>query len=470
MFSRNESDPAMKADLELVLRKAARLVTPTEFEAKKLEKVVARVRLLLAEEFHGQADVPEISLGGSYAKGTWLKGGHDIDFFLQYPKEYSREKLETVALDSAKSAIEGYEINIRFAEHPYVETFIDGVRVNLVPCYNVVQGEWQSAADRSPYHANYVKSKFDEKLKLEARLLKRFTKSIGVYGAEVKTQGFSGYVCEVLVLKNGSFQKTLESLAAIKGGDVISIEPFDKTLTSLFKSPLVILDPVDTTRNLGTAISERNIAKLSLYSRRFLARPALSFFSTEKKRSKITPAAEALLENTIVVEFANKKRSPDILWGQLRKSANSLSDKIEMLGFEVLRCAAASDEKTRSALLFLLVGNRISALHVRQGPEYFRSEEVERYFSKNEKKSLLTFIGEDGRLRSIRQRDKGSVEIRGALESLLTKKLDSLGISKEIRSEIKHGAKIKNGLACLNRYRNPNHWLVSELLSIVSDE
>jgi tRNA nucleotidyltransferase (CCA-adding enzyme) len=82
------------------------------------------------------------------------------------------------------------------------------VRVNVVPCYAVGPKQWKSAADRSPYHVDLVRS-LPADSKTQMKLLKRFMKSIGVYGAEIQTQGFSGYVAEVLVMKHGSLEGVL---------------------------------------------------------------------------------------------------------------------------------------------------------------------------------------------------------------------------------------------------------------------
>ena len=322
---------------------------------------MAKVASLLNETLDKEnADPrPEITLGGSYARGTWLKGSHDIDFFLLYPVDFPRERLESVAIRSATDSMAGYTVNMRYAEHPYVESFVDGIRVNIVPCYAVTPGQWRSSADRSPYHTKYIASKLDERLRLETRLFKKFVKSAQVYGAEVKIQGFSGYVCEVLTLKFGSFVNTLQGLAKLKPKEVISLENFDKQFAASFDSALVILDPVDTTRNLGTAISARNVGKLVLQSRRFLAGPKLSYFLPQKSKSvSLNAKSRQLISRILIISFRNEKRSPDILWGQLRRSASSISDKLTRMGFQVLRTSAASEEENNSALLFLLADER----------------------------------------------------------------------------------------------------------------
>ncbi|MDG6904941.1 MAG: CCA tRNA nucleotidyltransferase [Nitrososphaerota archaeon] len=444
-----------------VIARASKLVTPSPTEKEKLESVSRKVKSRVESSLLETAPVPEVSLGGSFARGTWLKGSHDIDFFLLYPTDYPRNNLEREAISTAERALHGYQINLRYAEHPYVEGFVENVRVNIVPCYKVPIGEWKSAADRSPFHTKYISSKLDEALKLEARLFKKFVKASGVYGAEVKIQGFSGYVCEVLVLKYGSFASTLRGLASIKPNEVVSIEPYDNVLAALLKSPIVILDPVDTTRNLGAAISARNVAKLVFQARRFLAKPKLSFFV--EKEVDGTPSME-LAARTLVVRFKNSKRSPDILWGQLRKSTYSISSKLKSAGFEVLRCGAASNESSESAFLFLFSDLKIGRVHSRSGPEYFRADEVQNYFIRNRGKALATWIDEDGRVESVyfRKFDRAS----DALKDLLTSKLESAGVSEELRSEIAKGVRILNATHLVRK----KDWLGKAASAITSEE
>lgn len=442
-----------------LLEKAARLVTPTEKDKEKLKAVASKVESKLRLVLSGET-TPEIALGGSFARGTWLKGSFDIDFFIMYPPEFAREKLEGESISLLKKTLRGYRTNLRFAEHPYVEGFVDGVRVNLVPCYKVPSGEWKSAADRSPHHTKYVTSKMGERLRLEARLFKKFVKAAKVYGAEVRVQGFSGYVCEVLVLKYGGFEAALTGIAKLGPSEVISIEEYDKDLAASYKSPIVILDPVDTTRNLGAAISARNVARLVFQCRRFMEKPSLSFFKEKVEKGK---PDKKLLRRTLVVTFNTKLRSPDILWGQLKKSASGISNKLETFGFHVLRSGVASNETSRSALLFLLQDETIGVLHARKGPEYFRADEVRNYRAKNRRKAILTWIGEEGRVESVFQR-KFTVGSK-VLHELLSKKLDSSGVSEEIRKEIARGFRITRGGAF-----KENDWLGSALRSLALEE
>ncbi len=56
-------------------------------------------------------------------------------------------------------------------------------------------------------------------------MLKKFLRSLHIYGAEISTKGFSGYVSEVLIIKFGSFLSTLEYFSNFTGDKkIITIE------------------------------------------------------------------------------------------------------------------------------------------------------------------------------------------------------------------------------------------------------
>src|SRR5215216_1113655 len=212
-------------------------------------------------------------------------------------------------------ALKSYGPKLRYSDHPYVEVFVKKVRVNVVPCYDVEQGKWQSAADRSPFHTRYISSNFDDEKRRQARLLKKFLKSVGIYGAEISTEGFSGYVSEVLVLKYSSFENVLRAAADWREGQVIAVCDYDSDFVRVSNSPVIIIDPVDSRRNLGTAISPESVAKFILAARAFLENPSLEFFKEGDKKYRRPSSRKLLLTNVLVVEFSLEKKSPDIIWG-----------------------------------------------------------------------------------------------------------------------------------------------------------
>jgi tRNA nucleotidyltransferase (CCA-adding enzyme) len=104
---------------------------------------------------------------------------------------------------------------------------MSGLEADIVPSTEVgdpsKSGE-KLSVERTPLHTRYVKSRLSECMKDDVRLLKSFFKSIGVYGAESHVGGFSGYVCELLVIRYGSFRKVLEAISRWGPGVYVDVE------------------------------------------------------------------------------------------------------------------------------------------------------------------------------------------------------------------------------------------------------
>src|ERR687886_752315 len=246
--------------IDTVISKALQDCQPSNREIKKLMTIADEAKKLVVK--HISSKVIDVVFGGSYAKGTWLTGDADIDIFIKIDPSLNTNEFEELGKQIGLQSLKRYRPYLRYSDHPFVEAFVNGVRVNIVPCYNVEKGKWKSAADRSPFHTMYVIDNLDEDKRNQVRLLKKFLKGSGVYGAEIATSGFSGYVAEVLVLKFGSFRTVLEEFSNISRREkkhVISIEKPDQDIVKTFNSHLVIIDPVDTRRNLGAAISAESV-------------------------------------------------------------------------------------------------------------------------------------------------------------------------------------------------------------------
>jgi len=272
----------MQEKFDEIFQTVLERITPKKAQRAKIEGLAKKLEAKVAEVSRRFGVEAEVRLEGSVAKDTWLSEEPDVDIFMRVPKTIPRKSLGKVCLQIAKKATEGAQHVERFAEHPYLEAIVDGVRVNIVPCYKVEKGEWLSATDRTPYHTDYVRSRLDKQMLSEVRLLKKFMKGIGVYGAEIKIGGFSGYLCELLVLHFKSFLNTLEAFAHYKRRMTIDIENYyegrENELKLLFKEPLVIVDPVDKGRNVASAVQPQKLFTFTVAARAFLKNPSLKFF------------------------------------------------------------------------------------------------------------------------------------------------------------------------------------------------
>ena len=202
--------------IDNVCATAKRQLTPTGKERELVERTAEQIRQRVDEEC-SKANLPaDVRIEGSVAKDTWIPDNVDIDIFMLVSPELTKEQLSKVCLPIARRALKGNRIVERYAEHPYIEAFIRTrreLRVNVVPCYKVERGDWLSATDRTPFHAQYIHDHLTAEKRGDVRLLKAFLRSIGTYGADIKTGGFSGMLVETLVLDFDGFLKVVGNFA-----------------------------------------------------------------------------------------------------------------------------------------------------------------------------------------------------------------------------------------------------------------
>jgi len=275
-----------------LISKIQKSVVPTKTIEKSKSKIADLAFKLVENEIAKYPEVLGLEFGGSYAKGTWLSKDADVDIFVKFKKNTSEEKFEQISKKIGFDALKSYFPYVRYSEHPYVEAKIKDTKINVVPFYDVKLGEWKSSADRSPFHTKFMGKSLTTKMRDEVRILKTFLKSNGIYGAEIAKQGFSGYVSEVLILNFGSFENTIKSISSIKENQIIG-----KT-TKKFGTSIVIIDPIDSNRNLAAAISNENVGKFILVSRGFKEKPRLIFFKNKKSET-----SKKYWNNLLVIKF-----------------------------------------------------------------------------------------------------------------------------------------------------------------------
>lgn len=380
----------MQKEAEGVIKTVLERVTPDERQRRKIEALAKNLEKRVASSSKEVGVQTDVRVEGSVAKDTWLKMEPDIDIFMRLPPTIPRNSLGTTCLRVARKATKGSKQIQRFAEHPYLEAIVDGVRVNIVPCFTVRHGEWLSATDRTPFHTDYMKRRLTVKMRSQIRVLKKYMKGIGVYGAEIKTGGFSGYLCEVLILHYRSFVNTLGAFATHKGKRIIDAENHYKNRTSeldlLFDEPLIVVDPIDKARNVASAVRKQKLYTFVAAARAFLKRPSLIFFyptktiplNPEKMRQKM----EKRGSSSIFVIFGKVNVVPDVLWGQLYKSHRALKRLLQLNDFKVLRGSPWSDEKNLNMLIFEIAQPSLSPIKVHTGPPLEKESACEKFLAK----------------------------------------------------------------------------------------
>ena len=405
---------------------AKRLAIPTKIKNEKLNSVANTAMKLVSKEITKYTEITSIHYGGSYAKGTWTSEKPDIDIFVKFKKSTSEKKFKSISKKIGFNALKKFKPYTRYSEHPFVEAVIKNIKINIVPCYDVKAGEWKSAADRSTFHTEFILENLSGPLKDDVRILKYFMSVNGIYGAEIAKQGFSGYVAEVLVYYFGSFTNVLKEIAKLKNDNAIG-KPRKK-----FDSTIIIIDPVDSNRNLGAAISTENVGKFILLSRAFINNPSIQFFRNQRKKL----SSKNILNNMLVLKFQYKKSPDDTIAGQIRRAVNSLSSQMEIAGFKILRNSSLTLEKNHAALLFLMDSLTISENQTHDGPSVFEENFSTKFVSINRKKSRIMWIGNNAKIMTLQKRSHTSAKL--FLNDLIQNHLNKSGIPNGIKSDIKN--------------------------------
>jgi len=415
-----------------IMKKAKEIAIPNNNQRKKVDKIANQVFSLVNEESEKHKPIISVHFGGSYAKETWTPEKIDIDIFVKFKKTTNEKNFETIGKKIGFDSLKKFKPYVRYSEHPFVEANINGVGVNVVPCYDIKKGEWKSAADRSTFHTEFMSANLTGSMKDDIRILKCFLKINGMYGAEIAKQGFSGYVCESLVYYLGSFENVLKKMAKLQNNEMIGESP------RKFESPIVVIDPIDRNRNLGAAISVDNVAKLVLIARNFLKKNSISYFK-EKTKMKIS---NELAKNTLVINFKYKKRSDDIIYGQIKRASSSIESQLNKEGFNVLRNDAVAYDDDKACLVFFLESLNASKNEVRTGPEVFSKDFAAKFININSKKSKLMWTDKDGKLQSLQKRRYDNA--KSYLNDLIKNHIGESGIPKGLRADFKIGFKISS--------------------------
>jgi tRNA nucleotidyltransferase (CCA-adding enzyme) len=399
-------------------------------------------RLLAAIAKSGKAEGMVV---GSVARNTWVRGDRDLDIFMLFDPGLSREALETDGLALARSIAGSFteRFHEKYAEHPYINATIDDVDVDIVPCYNVDSAERiQSAVDRTPFHTRYITSRING-LVDDVLLLKQFTKAGGIYGSDQMTEGFSGYLCELLILHYGGFSPLIEAAASWRPGFVIDIE---KHAQKKFTEPLVVIDPVDPNRNVAAAVSLNRLAGFVELARGYCEKPACEYFLHPMERCILKKElAETIARRKTVVlgiTFATPPYIPEVVVPQLKRSVSAICELLERNGFLVHHASYDMQKETCMILLELLVGD-LPAIRLHLGPPLWNPVNADKFRNKHLSGELPGPFIEDGRYEMEVKR-----EFQTAKSLLASPVLLTASLGKHVRLSMEQGWTLHEGPEC----------------------
>lgn len=258
----------------------------------------------------------DIVLCGSVAKGTALSGSSDVDLFIRFERDVDQEAIPDIIRKLSRDLSDDYSIGdggIKYGTYPYIEFEYLQTKFNIVSCYycDNILTDLKSTTDRTPFHTKFVNERLREYEKNDVCKLKELCKDNGIYGANDDVNGFSGYICEVLIHKFSSYANVISAY-----GNMTDENKHELT---------TILDPVDERRILSSAISGKSFARFVEICRKKLGYPGIKEFYWEHDFVK-----GFLLGRTILVPFGTDIKP--VIMRKLRE----IKTVLEGSGFKVM--------------------------------------------------------------------------------------------------------------------------------------
>lgn len=363
------------SDWERIREKTLREIKPSKAEEVTLLSVADEVIKIIDGVLRSSGIDGKAEIHGSVPHGTWVKGQMDIDVFVVLDKFKDRGQLGEV-IDKVREGTD-WSFSLAYAEHPYLQTVVDGYKIDIVPCFRLEPGKRiRSATDRTPLHTEWLRDKLMG-LGDEVRLLKQFLRKGLMYGAEIKVGGFSGYLCELLIVKYGSFWALMNAASGWGEKEVIGFN----AETRQFDDPLVVYDPVDKSRNVASALRSSIYVAFVEAAKAFVDRPSLRFFSEDDTKIDVDELLKSLEQRSVVFIVIEESRAevPDVLWGMLWKSSFAIERQLREKGFNVIGSTAWSNDVNRHILVYEVEEPMLPEVYRHYGPEDYLTVNVEQF-------------------------------------------------------------------------------------------
>ncbi len=377
--------------MKKILQQALKDIKPDRKQQKevaaKINSIISRINLKDAEAI----------LGGSGIKGTWLKDSYDADIFVCFDYNKYKNKHDELPDILEKHLKRKFgSITRLHGSRDYFQIDKKGFSFEIIPILKIDKADKaQNITDVSPLHARFIE-KYSH-LADEMRLLKQFCKANNIYGAESYINGFSGYVCELLIVHYKSFRAAIRNAAKWKKKVVIDTKGYYRNrniFMELNKSkqqgPLIIIDPVQSSRNAAAAVSQEKFDLFRKKAIEFLKNPSIRFF---RKKDFSVLEIRKKFRNAIILKMMPLKGKKDVVGCKLVKVLNLLYRALIKNDFHVDKHGWSWNHE--AVMYFVTKESRLPSTSVKEGPPIQRKEHVKRF----RRKYKATYM-EDGRIKA----------------------------------------------------------------------
>lgn len=418
-------------------------IKPSEEDRQKVNDFSNKLVKIITDYAEEKNVEVKCRLVGSMAKNTSLMGKSDIDLFMTFPLSYPEEKLKEYGLEFGQYCIDmvNGKQEIRYASHPYITGLIDGFEVDFVPCYKIKDAsELKSAVDRTILHTDYVQKHMTNDETNEVLLLKKFMASVNTYGANFKVSGFSGYLCELLILKYHTFENLID-FAANKWHNRFIIDLEEYGTGNNYNDPFIVIDPVDKNRNVAAALSMQKFSEFIIACRNYLQNPKIEYFKDKKVTTNKKELNEEFNERgtkCYVLSFNVPELPDDVIYPQISKTMNSFIKVAELYDFNIIENSYYIDNNKKAHIILEFETDELPNVKIHNGPLV---KFIENGF-KFKNKYPNAYIKNDKWISISERKYKNIIEM---IENLVKKENRSiLKLGKNVKDEITNNYELKS--------------------------
>lgn len=330
-------------------------------------------------------------LGGSGAKGTWLKT-FDADIFVLFNYKKYQDKSDKLSEILEKILKRKFKIIRLHGSRDYFQIKKEGFTFEIVPILGISNSKQaKNITDVSPLHSKWVAR--HKKLANEMKLMKQLCKANGIYGAESHIQGFSGYVCEILAVNYGSFLSVMKNAAKWETKVIIDVEKYYKKdevfrvlNTSKLISPLIVIDPVQKDRNASAALSAEKFEAFKIAAKNFLKNPSEKSFLEQDLYEKFTAKQG---KNTLIIVKAKPLQGKiDVVGSKLLKAYEFLLKEAEKNSFKIIDSSWEWKKNEDASFYFIFSKKQLSSLVELEGPPLSMKDHVVNFKKLHKKTSI----------------------------------------------------------------------------------
>lgn len=359
---------------------------------EKIDSFLHEIRIALQKE----KIEAYVMLGGSAAKGTFLKHDFDCDVFVRFVYDQYKEKDISEFLESALKKVSKLEYERVHGSRDYFQGKWKDLHWECIPVLYIQNKDIaKNITDVSPLHVEWLNQHLNEKLRDEILLTKLFFKAQKVYGAESYMNGFSGHVVDLLAIYYGSFRELLVNIENWTEKQVINMTAHQVNLNALnpdkLQSAIIVIDPIQLERNAAAAVSFEQFYQIKNQAALFLENPNEDFFKRKgigkKEIEEMKKEAEKTKSFFMVIQAAPTHGKIDTIGTKIVKALEHMETELKINDFTVLETGWDWEEvQEKPMLVWIKIKEKeLSDTKEHAGPPIKLKNDVEAFRKKHKK-------------------------------------------------------------------------------------